>query len=114
MAMELRPAGIRIWQFLRSEIPDDITSETPDPSGWGEALADFPNTDCDIESHFKNLTIIANIEICGDWAGATSVYSTEDGCPGTCTEYATTNATAFETAYFEFGNFSIYQSPSLN
>lgn len=75
MAMELRPAGIRIWQFLRSDIPSDITANTPDPSSWGEALADFPNTDCDIESHFKNLTIIANIEICGDWAGATDVYT---------------------------------------
>jgi len=75
MAMELRPAGIRMWQFLRSDIPSDITAHTPDPSSWGEALADFPNTDCDIESHFKNLTIIANIEICGDWAGATDVYT---------------------------------------
>lgn len=74
MAMELRSAGIRMWQFLRSEIPSDITAQTPDPSTWGEALADFPSTDCDIGSHFRNQSIIVNIEICGSWAGATSVY----------------------------------------
>jgi hypothetical protein len=110
MAMELRNAGIRMWQFSRKSIPDDITNQNPDPSTWGEALADFPGTDCDISSHFKNQTIIVDIDICGSWAGATSVYSGEDNCPGTCETYAATNATAFKNAYWEFGNFSIYQS----
>lgn len=110
MAMELRSAGIRIWQFGRSSIPSDIVSQSPDPSSWGEALADFPATDCNIGSHFKNQSIIVNIDICGSWAGATSVYSGEDNCPGTCETLAATNATAFENAWWEFGGFSIYQA----
>jgi hypothetical protein len=74
MAMELRSAGIRIWQFARSGIPTDITSGSPDPSTWGEASADFPSTDCDIGTHFRNQSIIANIDLCGNWAGSTKVY----------------------------------------
>lgn len=75
MAMELRSAGIRIWQFGRSDIPSDITSGSPDPSTWPEATADFPGTNCDIGTHFRNQSIIANIDLCGSWAGAQSVYS---------------------------------------
>jgi hypothetical protein len=74
MAVELRAAGIRLWQFPRASIPSDVTSGTPDPSTWGDATADYPNTDCNIETHFKNQSIIANIDLCGSWAGATSVY----------------------------------------
>jgi hypothetical protein len=110
MAMELRSAGIRVWQFARSSIPSDITSHTPDPSTWSTPMADFPNTNCDIGSHFKNQSIIADIDVCGSWAGATSVYSTEWGCPSDCTTYAANNPSAFDNAYFEFGNFTIYQA----
>lgn len=111
--MELRDAGIRVWFFNRTNIPDDLTSgndSSPDPTTWGMALADFPSTDCDISSHFKNQSIIANIDLCGAWAGETSVYSTEYGCPGTCEEYVTSNATAFDTAYWEWSSWRVYSS----
>lgn len=75
MAMELRNEGIRTWQFPRASIPADITSGTPDPSTWTEATADFPNTDCDIGSHFKNQSIIANIDLCGSWAGTAKIFN---------------------------------------
>jgi len=114
-AMELRDAGIRVWFFPRDDIPSDIPTDVsnttaPDPSTWGEALADFPSTHCEISSHFKNQSIIANIDLCGSWAGTTSVYSTEDGCPGTCEEFVTSNATAFDTAYWEFASFRVYSA----
>lgn len=108
MAMELRAEGIRMWQFGRSNIPDDITTESPDPSTWGTALADFPNTDCDIGSHFKNQSIVVDIDLCGTWAGQADIYG--ESCPGTCTDYVAQNPTAFSTAYWEFGNFTMYQA----
>ena len=45
-AMELRDARIRVWMFPRDKIPLNISnsSSSPDPSGRGEALADFPST----------------------------------------------------------------------
>ncbi|KAI9744184.1 MAG: hypothetical protein M1818_002336 [Claussenomyces sp. TS43310] len=110
MAMELRTAGIRMWQFARNAIPSDITTQKPDPSTWGTALADFPGTDCDIGTHFNNQSIVIDIDVCGTWAGAANVYNTQDGCPGLCTDYATQNPSAFDEAYFEFGDFWIYQA----
>lgn len=75
MALELRSAGIRAWQWARASIPADISSGNPDPSIWGEATADYPNTKCNIDNHFRNQSIIANINLCGVWAGDENVYS---------------------------------------
>jgi hypothetical protein len=76
MALELRNEGIRMWQFLRGpSIPADIAAGTPDPSVWGEATADFPSTNCNIGNHFKNQSIIANIDLCGSLAGTPKVYN---------------------------------------
>ncbi|KAI1765906.1 glycoside hydrolase family 16 protein [Hypoxylon sp. FL1150] len=105
MAMELRTEGIRMWAFGRSGIPTDITDKNPDPSTWGEATADFPDTDCDIGSHFKNQSIIINIDLCGSWAG--NVYA-QSGCPSNCTDYVANNPDAFTNAFWEFGSFEVY------
>ncbi|OJJ50315.1 hypothetical protein ASPZODRAFT_157215 [Penicilliopsis zonata CBS 506.65] len=110
-AMELRDAGIRVWMFSRDEIPSDISNgSSPDPSTWGEALADFPSTHCDISSHFTNQSIIANIDVCGDLAGATAYYTDLYNCPGRCTEWAAENGANFTNAYWEFNSFKVYQS----
>ncbi|OCK75986.1 glycoside hydrolase family 16 protein, partial [Lepidopterella palustris CBS 459.81] len=108
-AMEWRTAGIRVWFFPRSNIPSDIiTGTSPDPSSWGTALADFPNTGCSISSHFRNQSIIANIDLCGSWAGAMAVYSTQDGCPGLCTDFVANNAMSFETAFWQWNSWKVY------
>lgn len=125
-AMEWRDAGIRIWFFERNSLPSDLsaaidvsgntssssnsTTVAPDPSGWGEAMADFPGTDCDISSHFRNQSIIANIDLCGNWAGKETVYNGLDSCPGTCTDYVATNYSAFTNAYWEFNSFRVFQA----
>ena len=112
-AMEWRDAGIRVWFFPRADIPADIPSDVsnttaPDPSTWGEPFADFPSTDCDIGSHFKNMSIVANIDLCGALAGAVDVYSGENGCPGNCTEFVATRPEAFETAFWEWRSWRVY------
>ncbi|RSL89206.1 hypothetical protein CEP51_001331 [Fusarium floridanum] len=107
MAMEWRDAGIRMWQFARDSIPSDITNKKPDPSTWGTALADFPNTDCNIGSHFKNNSIVANIDLCGELVYA--VWD-ESGCSSNCTDLVANNPEAFTNAYWEFGSFEIYQT----
>ncbi|KAL1963985.1 hypothetical protein VTN77DRAFT_7660 [Rasamsonia byssochlamydoides] len=111
-AAELRDAGIRIWFFPRNSIPADISdpSASPDPSTWGEALADFPSTDCDIASHFRNQSIIANIDLCGQLGGQPSLYNDQSHCPGTCTDFVAKNPSAFTEAYWEFKSFKVYQA----
>ena len=114
--MEWRDAGIRMWFFDRDNVPSDIPADVsdqstkPDPSKWGEAIADFPSTNCDISSHFQNLSIIANIDICGSWAGATSTYSDQYGCPDTCETYASSSSADFSNAYWGFKSFKVYQA----
>ncbi|KAJ5677597.1 uncharacterized protein N7477_003230 [Penicillium maclennaniae] len=109
-AMELRDAGIRVWNWVRADIPSDITSGSPDPSTWGKAYADFPSTECDIGNHFKNQSIIANIDFCGGWASATKYYTTQSGCPDSCETFVMDNASNFTTAYWEFKSFKVYQA----
>ncbi|KAK2602442.1 hypothetical protein N8I77_008972 [Diaporthe amygdali] len=105
MALEWRSAGIRMWQFARSSIPSDITSGSPDPSTWGTALADFPDTGCNIGNHFKNQSIIMNIDLCGDLAG--DLYS-GTSCPSNCTDYVANYPEEFTNAYWEVGTFQVY------
>ncbi|KAH8888722.1 glycoside hydrolase family 16 protein [Thozetella sp. PMI_491] len=109
MAVEWRNEGIRMWQFGRSSIPSDITNKDPDPSSWGTALADFPSTGCDVGSHFRNQSIIVNIDLCGDWAGRSDIYG-QSGCPSNCTNFVSNNPEAFKTAYWEFGSFQVYDT----
>jgi hypothetical protein len=99
-----------MWFFPRNAIPADITASTPNPSTWGQALADFPGTDCDIASHFRNQSIIANIDLCGALAGQTSLYQTQSQCPGNCTDFVAQNPQAFINAYWEFKSFKVYQA----
>ncbi|KAJ5089040.1 hypothetical protein N7532_007724 [Penicillium argentinense] len=111
-ALELREAGIRAWFFPRNSIPDDITnsSAVPDPSTWGTALADFPSTECNIPSHFRNQSIIANIDMCGELAAQPQYYDQMYKCPGTCSDFVANNPSAFEEAYWEFAGFQVYQA----
>lgn len=121
IALELRDAGIRMWQFGRAaeNLPRDIADFAanvngngngriePDPSTWGVASADFPNTSCDIGNHFRNQTIIINISICG-----AAIYPRWEasGCPmDTCEEFQAENPNEFRDAYWEFGGFEVYQ-----
>ncbi|KAI5865580.1 glycoside hydrolase family 16 protein [Durotheca rogersii] len=105
-AVEWRAEGIRIWQFPRDSIPADIAARRPDPSAWGSASADFPNTNCDVGAYFRNQSIIVNIDLCGQYAG--SVYS-QSGCPSNCTDFVANNPQAFTDAFWELGAFEVYQ-----
>lgn len=109
-AVELRNAGIRIWSFLRGAIPGDITSGAPDPSAWDLPLADFPSTDCGVASHFRNLSIVANIDLCGQFAGMAVHYTQMYNCPGSCADFVANNPSQFEDAFWEFGSMSVYQA----
>lgn len=117
--LELRKDGIRVWQFSRTNVPLDLASlvygnGTPfnvDPYNWEKPLADFPKTECPIERHFRNQSIIANIDICGQWAGLEKYYSTESHCPGSCVQYVTEQpGSVYQEAYWEFGGWWVLQA----
>jgi hypothetical protein len=85
-------------------------ANTPNPSTWGTALADFPSTNCDITSHFRNQSIIANIDLCGDLAAQPQYYAEMYKCPGICSDFVANNPSSFEEAFWEFGGFRVYEA----
>jgi len=108
-AVEVRSEGIRVWFFDRASIPMDIIAHAPDPSTWDTALADFPNLECNINKHFRDMAIVANIDLCGDWAGHPSVFGSNPMCKGTCSNYVAFIPDAFKEAYWEFSGFWVYE-----
>ncbi|CDO69351.1 Glycoside Hydrolase Family 16 protein [Trametes cinnabarina] len=104
-AHSLESDAISVWYFDRDSIPADITAQKPDPSTWGTPTAFFPNTQCDISSHFVAQSLIFDITLCGDWAGAAYESS---GCPGTCAS-AIADASNFQLAKWMIGSVSVYQ-----
>lgn len=59
-ATEWTSAAINIWFFSRGYIPPDIVEGSPDPTSWGQPAAQFQG-DCDIDSHFQNLSIVSGV-----------------------------------------------------
>lgn len=117
--LELRSEGIRVWYFPRETVHAEVASlmagsaypSKVDPSNWQQPLADFPNTECSIEEHFRNQSIIANIDLCGQWAGQDKYYSQESHCPGDCVHYVTEQpGSVYEEAYWEFGGWWVLQA----
>jgi hypothetical protein len=74
----------------------------------GNSARRLPKTDCSISDHFRNQSIIANIDLCGQWAGQALYYTQQAGCLGTCSNLVATSAIAFEDAYWEFKSFKVY------
>ncbi|KAH6626879.1 glycoside hydrolase family 16 protein [Chaetomium sp. MPI-SDFR-AT-0129] len=114
VALEWRVEGIRVWVFPRSggKSSGGITAvpagKTPDPSVWGQPLADFPATNCDVGSHFRNQSIVVNIDLCGY---LTEAVWEDSGCSTSkCTDYVANNPSAFKDAFWEFGAFEVYQA----
>jgi Glycosyl hydrolases family 16 len=101
-AMEWKSDGIKIWFFPRSNIPQDLFTDSPDPSGWGIPYADLAG-DCDFTvTNFQNHRIVVDNTFCGDLAGNTWSQS-DANCQAstgvsTCAQYVGENPTAFTDA----------------
>jgi len=110
-AMERTNSFVKVWFWGRSEgsIPGDLkngaTSVNTDT--WGQPSAFFPNTQCDISSHFGPNNVIINLTFCGDWAGIPSIFNGA-GCPGDCATFVNQNPGAFANAYWQINAVRIY------
>ncbi|KAF2745250.1 glycoside hydrolase family 16 protein [Sporormia fimetaria CBS 119925] len=109
-AVEVRDEGIRVWMFGERDVPGDVRSGTPDPSIWGLPLAEFPGAQCEVGKFFRDLRIVVNIGLCGDWAGAPGVYEEGAKCSGKCEDWVRNHGESFEEAYWEFGGFWVFKS----
>jgi len=98
-------AGISTWFFPRASMPADFNATSPDPSKWGNPSAYFPASSCNITQYFGPQTIILDIDICGAFAGAPTVFS--QGCTGQCVDLVRT-PTNYDTAYFEIKSLKVF------
>ncbi|KAG9221782.1 hypothetical protein CCMSSC00406_0006725 [Pleurotus cornucopiae] len=96
---------IKVWFWGRNagNVPSDVRNgaSSVNTDAWGTPAAFFPNTQCDIASHFNQHNIIINLTFCGDWAG--SVYA-QSGCPSTCNDFVENNPGSFSNAFFDFAS----------
>ncbi|KIM34118.1 glycoside hydrolase family 16 protein [Serendipita vermifera MAFF 305830] len=97
-------SGVRIWFFSRDTVPADIIGKTPDPSTWGSPIAFWASSSCP-SSFFRDLSMVFDIVLGGDWAGATF---SEAGCPGTVADYVT-SPTNFANANWAVNSVRVYQ-----
>lgn len=62
-AMGWDAEGISVWFFPRADIPEDLASGAPEPSGWSEPMAFWAASGCDMSEFFAAQTIILDITI---------------------------------------------------
>ncbi|POR36233.1 Putative endo-1,3(4)-beta-glucanase, partial [Tolypocladium paradoxum] len=109
-AMQWDSRHIKIWHFARGEIPRDIQRKRPDPTGWKLPEAVFGGSSCDVKSFFKDMSLVININFCGDYGNA--VWGKSDQCNDyapTCAEYVGNNPQAFANAYWDVQYIEAYQ-----
>jgi len=85
---------IRIWFWSRNDVPEDVKSENPDPSTWGNPQANF-HGNCDMDSHFVNQKLVFNTAFCGDWGELAWGFDVCSRKTLTCAQYVAENARAF-------------------
>ncbi|KAI1779602.1 glycoside hydrolase family 16 protein [Hypoxylon cercidicola] len=112
-ALEWDSEALKIWHFSRSTIPDNIVyshSESPDPSTWGPPQAVFGGSSCDADTYFFNMSLVFNINFCGDYAG--NLWGKADQCnqlASTCEEFVAGNPSSFSEAYWDINFIDVYQ-----
>ncbi|KIY69291.1 glycoside hydrolase family 16 protein [Cylindrobasidium torrendii FP15055 ss-10] len=110
---EFAKSGISIWFFPRASIPDSVNSDAQsiNTDDLGTPVANWPTSGCDIDTFFQAQHLIFDITLCGDFAGASNVFS--ETCSGTCyTDYVMGDGSNYGNAYFEVDYVRVYGSGS--
>ncbi|PIA93546.1 putative endo-1,3(4)-beta-glucanase [Cercospora beticola] len=112
---------IKHWWFPRGQIPASIAAGNPDVNTFGHPAVNAQGA-CDIDSHFRNMSIIINIDFCGAWAG--NVYDQWPSCPQNvpkntpdkaidrCNAYVGEYPERMSEAYWEINRIQVFQMPA--
>lgn len=112
---EWTASGINIWAFARSAVPPSLNSANPSTAAFPTPLASFGGSGCDFEKNFKDMVLIINTSLCGDWAGKVWSSSGAEKATGveTCDQYVVENPKAFEEAYWEVASVKVYSDGKM-
>ncbi|KAF8341316.1 glycoside hydrolase family 16 protein [Cantharellus anzutake] len=114
-------SGISVWFFPRGGIPFDISTKEPQTSGWGIPQGHWPASTCNPSQFFNNHVLVFDTTLCGDWAGASSVWNsaTQNGQTGgscaartgyaNCADFVRAQGGTFSEAYWEVKSVQMYQ-----
>ncbi|GAA5901443.1 hypothetical protein JCM6882_006279 [Rhodosporidiobolus microsporus] len=105
-AMTWDEDGVAVYFFPRGTAPSDLTSDSPFPSTWGEPRARWDASTCDPQKYLGDQTIVINITVGGDWAGAT--YNTVGGYVGDW-KAAVMDPETYKDAEWEINYVKIFQ-----
>ncbi|KAL3953449.1 hypothetical protein ACCO45_011405 [Purpureocillium lilacinum] len=103
-----------VWHFTRDEIPEDVGRKRPSPSSWRLPDAVFGGSSCQVDKFFKQMSLVININFCGDYGNA--VWGKSDQCDNfapTCPEFVANNPGAFANAYWDVRYIDTYQKSSF-
>jgi len=109
-ALEWDEEFLKMWHFPRAGIPADIQVGRPQPSGWGLPHALFGGSGCDADTHFFNMSLVLNINFCGNYAG--SLWRDSESCSqlaSTCEAYVAKNPDAYTEAYWDVRYIDVYE-----
>ncbi|GAA5954008.1 hypothetical protein JCM21900_005379 [Sporobolomyces salmonicolor] len=117
-ALEWSSAGLKAWFFARDDVPSDVASKNPDPSGWTTPDMFISASSCDPSTYFGPQTFVVNTNLCGTWPNG--VWSTDNSYAGqegscadytgssSCEDYVQSNGKDFEDANWIINSFSQY------
>ncbi|KAF9465463.1 concanavalin A-like lectin/glucanase domain-containing protein [Collybia nuda] len=108
---EYATTGISIWFFPRANVPSSLSgsanASTIDTSSLGTPTANWPSTNCDMNTFFSPQNLIFDITLCGDFAGPPNIFN--QTCTGVCyNDYVLGNGSNYATAYFEVASVKVF------
>ncbi|RDX41602.1 hypothetical protein OH76DRAFT_1489360 [Lentinus brumalis] len=115
-AAQFDSSGIFIWFWTRNSVPSSVSSATNsiDTSSWGTPSAAYPSSSCNINNFFTAQQLVIDITLCGDWAGAASIYQSTCGGDGTATACYLNNVintpVNYTNAYFEISYVKVFST----
>ncbi|KAF7870031.1 hypothetical protein EAF04_004815 [Stromatinia cepivora] len=109
-AVQWESSGIYVWFWPRGSVPADITAGNPVTGNWGLPVVAFNGgSGCNMDSFFKDQSIVFDTTFCGDWAGAVWSSGNCAGLAGTCNAFVGQNPGAFQQAYWLINSVKVYQ-----
>ncbi|KAF3763894.1 family 16 glycoside hydrolase, partial [Cryphonectria parasitica EP155] len=111
-AMEWTDSAIKIWSWIPTSVPADVTAGTPDPSSsaWGNPTLLVEQDNCDLSKSFANQQLVFDIDFCGDTAGSSTIWDATCSAFGdSCSAYVAENPLAFAETYFMVEGIQFYE-----
>ena len=56
-ALEWASDSIKLWQWSKGQVPSDVTTGAPNPTGWGVPVASFAG--CAFDNYLKQMNIVS-------------------------------------------------------